>query len=57
MVEYTEYTKAPPLESGSKDTVIPTITREGGNCIDRCITIAIGLAANNRPHKPEYACV
>ena len=44
MVEYTEYTKAPPLgrESGSKDALIPTIAQKGGgDCIDRCTTTPI----------------
>ena len=38
-VECTEYTKAPPLgrESGLKDTLITTITQEGGMCIDNLL--------------------
>ena len=44
-VEYTEYTKAPPLgqESGSKDALITTIAQKGGDCIDRCTTTAAML--------------
>ena len=47
--------KPPPLgrESGLKDTLIPTIAWEGGNCIDRCIIICSNAVEGDRALKRE----